>query len=515
MTQTPRPYSRLLARKSIAALQEEAESHGLKRTLGPWSLLFLGVGCILGAGIYVMPGTTAANFAGPGVMLSFVLAGVACALTALCYAELASAMPVSGSAYTYCYAAMGEVFAWSLGWLLLLEYDLAASLLAVGFSGYLASLLGDFGVIIPAALSTPTIQGTPDGVFQMTGSVNLVAAAAIFVVTAVLVVGVNESARINAVLVIIKTAVLAAFIIVGAGAVLPENWTPFIPPNEGGFTYGWQGVIRGASMLFFAYIGFETVSTAASETRNPKRDLPIGILGSLAVCTIIYIAVAAVLTGVVPYRELGVPDPIAIAVDRMGHPQFATLVKIGALTGLASVLLVNAFGQSRIAFAISRDGLLPPLFSRLHARWRTPSGGIIALGAIAAVGAAFLPLSLLGDLISLGVASAFSIVAISVMWLRTTRPDLPRPFTVPFGGRRIGGVWIGIVPLAAIVFCWAMILPVAIDIVSKAFRGEFLPAVILGVYAALGVAVYVVYGLRRSRAGHGEPVIASEVPAGE
>src|SRR5512134_1479133 len=403
----------LLQRRSIESLQADAQRSGLPRTLSALNLVLLGIGCIVGAGIYVLPGLAAAHFAGPGVVLSFLLAGAACALAALCYAELASTMPVSGSAYAYCYAAMGEVFAWSLGCLLLFEYGIAAALLAVGFSGYLASLLRDFGVVIPAALSTPLVQAevTPGATLLHVGSsVNLVAALAIAAVTAVLVRGVTASALVNNVLVLLKISVLGGLVVVGASAVEPSNWVPLVPPNEGGFAFGWQGVLRAASLLFFAYIGFETVSTAAAEARNPQRDIPIGILGSLAACTVIYIAVAAVLTGIVPYRELGVPDPIALAIDRIGMPVLASLVKVGALAGLTSVLLVNAFGQSRVAFAMSRDGLLPPLFSRLGARVPTPTAGIVLFGIVSAVGAALLPLSLLGDLTSIGTALAFATV---------------------------------------------------------------------------------------------------------
>jgi APA family basic amino acid/polyamine antiporter len=501
MTSSSRLAQRLFLRKSIADLQREASNHGLKRTLGPANLLFLGIGCILGAGIYVMTGTAAASFAGPAVILSFLIAGAACALTGLCYAELASAIPVSGASYTYCYAAIGEIAAWVLGWLLVFEYGLAAGTLAVGFSGYFVSLLGDFGVAVPAAFATPTVQSTmtPLGMAFVAGDAfNLIAVLAIAAVTIVLTLGVTESAFVNNIMVAIKVCVLVAFIVVGVHAVNADNWTPFIPPNEGDFTYGWQGVMRAASLLFFAYIGFETVSTAASEARNPQRDMPIGILGSLAVCMTLYVIVAAILTGIAPYRELGVPDPIAIAVDRMGQPQIAVLVKVGALMGLASVLLVNAYGQSRVSFAMSRDGLLPRVFSLVHPRFRTPWLGTILLGVISALGAAVLPISILGDLASLGIATAFCIVCVSLMWLRTTQPGIARPFRVPFGGVWIRGVWIGYVPAGAILLCIAMIVPVVIDIVTQALRGDVIPASIIGIYLVAGVLIYVLYGARHS-----------------
>jgi APA family basic amino acid/polyamine antiporter len=503
-------WRRCLDRRTIESLQADANSHGMPRTLSALNLVLLGIGCIVGAGIYVLPGIAAANFAGPAVMISFLLAGLACAMAALCYAELASTMPVSGSAYAYSYAAIGEVFAWSLGWLLLFEYGIAAALLAVGFSGYLVSFTGDFGVTIPAALSTPLVQAaiTPQGVSFSTGaSINLVAAIAIAVVTIVLARGVTTSAFVNNILVLLKVTVLGVLVVVGAGAIDPGNWTPLVPPNEGGFHFGWQGVMRAASILFFAYIGFETVSTAAAEARNPQRDLPSGILGSLAACTFIYIVVAAVLTGIVPYRELGVPDPIAVAIDRLGMPALASVVKVGALCGLASVLLVNAFGQSRVAFAMSRDGLLPPLFSRLGERVRTPAAGILVFGLLSAAGAALIPLSLLSDLTSLGVSFSFATVCLTVIWLRNTRPDLPRPFSVPLGGITIGGLWLGWVPMAGMVLCLCMAAPVAIDIASQATRGQVLPLLIIGGYALLGVWAYFAYAIRHSTLRHGAAVL--------
>ena len=492
-------YSQMFSKKSVETLQRDAATTGLNRTLGSVDLLLLGIGCILGAGIYVLPGIVAAHFAGPSVILSFLISGAACALTALCYAELASTMPVSGSAYTYAYASAGEVFAWGLGWLMLLEYGLAAATLAVGFAGYLGSLLGDFGLSFSPWASTALITAQPGGGFIVGHSVNLVAATAVVVVTLVLTRGITHSALLNNILVAVKLAVLACFIVLGVRAVHPSNWVPFIPPNQGGFAFGIPGILRGSSILFFAYVGFETVSTAAAETRSPQRDLPIGILGSLAVCTVLYIIVAAILTGVVPYKDLGVPDPIAVAVDRMGHPALATLVKVGALMGLGSVLLVNGYGQTRIAFAMSRDGLLPPAFSRLHAVYKTPFFGTIFLGGLFAIVAAMLPLSLLSDLMSVGVGLAFSIVAISLMWLRSTRPELVRPFRVPFGGVQVGRVWLGVVPIGAVLLCWVMILPVVIDVVGNAAKGQLLPAFILGTYAVLGVLVYAGYGLRAAR----------------
>ena len=488
----------LLDRMPIELVRQDAQRHGLKRALGPVQLLLLGIGCILGAGIYVLPGAAAAEFAGPAVMLSFIIAGAACALTALCYAELASVMPVSGASYTYCYVSMGEMFAWILGWLLMLEYGLAGSLLGVGFSGYFVSLLHDFGIVVPAALSSSLIHSAAAG-FVAVRALNLVAVAAILGVGAVLILGVSESARVNALLVTIKILVLAGFVAAGVGSIHASNWVPFIPPNEGGFRYGWPGVFRAASILFFAYLGFNTVATAAAEARDPQKDVPFGIVGSLVVCGALYIVVAAVLTGVVPFRRLGVPDPIAVAMDAVGHPQMAVLIKLGALTGLSSVLLVNAFGQSRITFAMACDGLLPSLFANIHPRLRTPWLGIVVLSLISAVLAAVLPLALLADLISLGTGAAFIFVAISQIWLRNTRPELERSFRVPLGGVKIGGLWVGFVPAAAILMCALMIAPVVLDIARQAWLGQPTAAIFLAAYLAIGALIYAFYGRRKSR----------------
>jgi APA family basic amino acid/polyamine antiporter len=377
----------------------------------------------------------------------------------------------------------------------MLEYTLASSTLAVGFSSYLVSLLRDFGVTVPAALSTP-LAGSAGGL-----SMNLLAVLAIAAVATVLCSGVKQSAGTNAFLVVVKVAVLALVISYGVGAIDTQNWKPFVPPHEGGFHFGVPGIIRAASILFFAYLGFETVSTAASESRNPQRDLPVGILGALFVCTALYLAVAAILTGVVPYRELGVADPVAVAVDRMGHPTIAVLVKVGALMGLASVLLVNSYGQSRITFQMSRDGLLPPAFSRVHESFRTPAHGIAWLAVVSAVCAAFFPIGMLADLVSLGAGLAFATVCFCTMWLRTQRPDLPRPFRVPLGGFTVGRAWIGYIPAVALVLCIAMILPVLIDIGMQAAAGKPLMAIFLAIYVTIGAVLYLSYGRRNSVLG--------------
>ena len=509
----PAGASRLLIKKSVDQVQREAAANGLKRSLGALNLTMLGIGSTIGPGIYVMTGNAAANFAGPAVMLSFVLAGLACAFAGLCYAELASAMPVAGSAYTYSYATLGEVFAWIMGWLLVLEYGIAASTVAVGFSGYVVSFLHDLHVTVPEQWSNSLVQSVdaPSGlIFSVGHSLNLIAALGILGVTGLLVLGISESASVNNVIVVIKVTVLLAFIAVGVFFIKPANWHPFIPANQGGFKYGVPGIFRAASNIFFAYVGFEAVSTAAAEAKNPQRDMPVGILGSLFVCTAIYIAVAAVLTGVVPFRQLGVPDPIAIGVDAMGMPWFAFLIKIGAVTGLFSVMLVLTYGQTRVFYTMARDGLLPRTFGVLHPKFRTPWIGTILLGLLIAVAATLLPITILGDLVNLGTASAFAIVCLSVMWLRSTRPDLARPFRVPLGGFWVGKAWIGYVPVGGILMCFVMVGPLMLDIVQKVSQGDPLPALILGCYALVGALIYIFYGMGHSKLARGIDSLADD-----
>jgi APA family basic amino acid/polyamine antiporter len=473
------------------------------------NLVLLGIGCIIGAGIYVMTGNAAANYAGPAVMLSFVVAFFACVFAGLCYAELASTMPVAGSAYTYSYTTLGEVFAWVMGWLLVLEYGVAAATVAAGWSGNVVSLLANFGLVIPAHLTTSFVQATHDPAGALTfiagGGANVLGAVGILMVTALLVIGVSESASVNNVIVFIKVGVLLLFIAFGIGFINIHNWQPFIPANEGGFKYGIPGVFRAASVIFFAYVGFEAVSTAAAEAKNPKKDIPVGILGSLIVCTIIYMLVAAVLTGVVPFRQLGVAAPIALAVDQMGMTWFALLIKVGAVAGLTSVMLILTYGQSRVFYAMARDGLLPRFFSTLHEKFRTPWIGTIVLGLIIAFAASMLPIEILGDLVSLGTATAFGIVCVSVIWLRRARPDLVRPFTAP------GGI---ITPILGIFFALVMAVPLVTDMISKASKGDPIPATILGCYLLVGALIYIVYGYRNSRLGQGLQQIDDDQGAG-
>ncbi len=495
--------NRLHLRKTLAQIEAETNSAGLKRSLGALNLTMLGVGSTIGAGIYVMTGTAAAHYAGPAILLSFVVACLACVFTALSYGELASTMPVSGSAYTYAYASMGELAAWVVGWLLLLEYGISVAGVAAGFSGYAASLLHDLGLIVPDWYSTSYIQTLPgphgSTLLDVGHGLNLIGASAAVIVTALLVVGVQESATVNSVIVVIKVSVLLVFVALGVFAIHPANWVPFIPPNEGGFRYGIPGIFRAASVIFFAYVGFEAVSTAAAEAKNPRRDVPIGIITSLAICTVVYLAVAAVMVGVVPFRQLGVPDPLAIAVDAMHQPWLALFVKVGAVTGLLSVMLVLQYGQSRIFFTMARDGLLPRVFCVLHPRFRTPWLGTILLGAGIAAATALLPIDIISDLVSLGTTTAFGIVCFTVIWQRNACPDLRPPFPVPFGGVRIRGIWIGVVPVLGIVFALVMAVPLLVDIVRALLEHDPIPALLLLSYIVVGALCYLLYGYRHSR----------------
>ncbi|MBE7211404.1 MAG: amino acid permease [Gluconacetobacter diazotrophicus] len=510
VTRAPVPGGRLFLRKPAEAVAAEARSGAMLRRLGAVQLTLLGIGSIIGAGIYVMTGNAAASFAGPGVLLSFVLAGVACGFAALCYAELASAMPVSGSAYTYAYATLGELPAWVIGWLMLLEFGIAGAAVSTGLAGYLSSLLGSFGIVVPAGIRSPLVEvvaGPGGDALRWNGGINLVAVAAIALVVAVLVRGVAESARANAVIVAVKLGVLVLFVVFGAHAVRVANLEPFIPPNEGGFRFGVPGVLRAASVIFFAYMGFETVSTAGAEARDPQRDMPRGIIAALLVSTVFYLVVALVLVGAVPFRELGVPDPLAIAVDAMGLPQLAVAVKLGAVAGLSSVLLAVTYGQSRILYSMARDGLVPPLFARLHPVRRTPAAGTVVLGCCMAIAAAFLPIGIIGDLVSLGTTGAFGIVCATVIWHRNRFPDASRVFRVPGGGVRMRGMWIGVVPVLGVLFSALMATPLLVDLVRGAFGRNPLPFALLSGYGLLGALVYAGYGFRRSRLGRGLPPI--------
>lgn len=467
--------SRFFIKKPIATIKKEAEKKDLKRSLDALNLVSLGIGCIIGAGIFVLTGKAAAQHAGPAIMLSFVLSGIACVLAALCYAELASVLPVSGSAYTYAYATLGEVVAWAMGWLLILEYGLASATVAVGWSGYVVSFLKDFNIIIPPEYANPigmALTGADGN--SVVGILNIPAVFGILAVTGLLILGVKESARVNNIIVMVKLAVIAVFIAVGAFYVDTSNWSPFIPPMTEDGKYGFDGVLKAAGIIFFAYIGFEAVSTAAQEAKNPQRDMSIGILGSLLICTALYIAVSAVLTGIVPYNLLNVPDPMAVAVDKIGLGWLSFLIKIGAIMGLSSVMLVLVYGQTRIFYMMSSDGLIPAFFSKLHKKYKTPYLNTIFIGVIVAAAAGLVPLNTLGDLVSMGTLAAFSIVCFSVLYLRYKEPNLKRPFRCPF---------MPITPILGIASCIYLIYGLGYNVF-----------VTLKIYFIAGVILYFVYG---------------------
>jgi APA family basic amino acid/polyamine antiporter len=457
-----KPLERILA-------DGEHPEHRLKRTLTVWDLIALGIGAIIGTGIFVLIGTAVVGEAGrpgagPGIMLSFVMAGAACALTALCYAEFATIIPAAGSAYTYTYVAMGELFAWLTGWNLILTYGVACVAVAIGWSGYFNNILQAFGLGLPDwAIHAPGVDG---------GMVNLPAAGIVLLVTAVLVVSTKESARTTGLIVLVKVSVILFFVAVGVFAVEPSNWSPFLPN-------GFEGVGAAAAIVFFAFIGFDAVSTTAEEAQDPQRDLPIGIIGSLGICTVLYVAVAAVLTGMVPYQQIDIHAPVAEALRIAGFPWGAVLVAIGAVAGITSVLFVMMIGQIRVFFAMSRDCLIGPWLSRVHPRFGTPHNATILTGVAIAILSAFVPIGEAANMTNIGTLFAFALVCASVLVLRRTKPDHPRPFRIPFVP------WI---PLAGIAACGTLM--------------AFLPMrtwIRFGIWTAAGIAIYLVYGVRHSR----------------
>lgn len=518
-----RGIGRLFARKSVEQMHAEHQGGELKKSLGALNLTLLGIGCIIGTGIFVLTGRAAAEFAGPGIMISFMITGVLCALVALCYSELAAAIPVSGSAYSYSYASLGEFVAWIMGVLLLLEYGVAASTVAVGWSGYTVSLLHDLGINIPAALTAAPGTSVTDPVTGVVtaGIVNLPALIGIVAVTCLLTVGITESATVNNIVVAIKVTVVVAFIVIGFFYVNPAHWSPLIPeqvpaPPPGSDTslggqiwaalgnvvtghsrdsaYGIGGIIAAASTIFFAYIGFEAVSTAGAEAKNPARDMPIGILGSLIICTILYILTCAVLVGIVPYTELNDPAPIAKAVNAIGLPWFAVLVKVGAFAGLSSVMLVLLYGQTRIFYTMARDGLLPPVFARVNQKTQTPIANTLVVGLVAAGFAGFTGLDFLGDTTNVGTLVAFMLICVTVVYLRFARPDLNRPFKMP--------TWlITTVAILGAGMCFVLFMSL---MSAEHTRNFFIP------YVAVGMLIYFFYGMWNSKLAKGEIVTGHE-----
>jgi len=508
----------LMAKKPLNIIMREAEEggeHSLRRALGPTNLISLGIGAIIGTGIFVLTGTASAMHAGPAIILSFCLAALACVFAGLCYAEFASMIPVAGSAYTYGYATLGEFVAWIIGWDLILEYALGAATVASGWSGYVLSLLGDFGIRV-----SPTLAGAPGTKFVFyhdhwerlagiakklaiehidpaslpttTSSFNLFGFLGIALVTVILVIGIKESANFNSFIVIIKVCVLIIFLALGGAYILAHrseaiaNWTPFLPPNTGSYgDFGISGIATAAGIIFFAYIGFDAVSTAAQEAKNPARDMPIGILGSLVICTILYIAVAAVLTGLVKYTNLDVPDPIAIGIDVTGVRWGSMVVKLGAICGLSSTMVVMLLGQSRVFFSMSKDGLLPAWASKVHPRFRTPYLSTIFVGLCVALAGALTPIDVLGEMVSIGTLLAFVIVCAGIWVLRARGTEVKRNFVTP---------WVPFTPIMGILISGYMM-----------YSLQTATWIRLVVWLVIGLIIYFAYSRKHSKVQQGHP----------
>jgi basic amino acid/polyamine antiporter, APA family len=467
----------------MAAIPENPGDEGdLKRALGPLHLISLGIGCIIGAGIFVLTGHAAAGYAGPGVVISFAIAGLGCLFAGLCYSEYASMIPVAGSAYTYTYATMGRFLAWIIGWNLVLEYLAAASTVAVGWSGYFNNFLANtLGISMPRAFASAPIALTGFHSVSATGALfNLPAVALIGLITYVLIVGVKTSANFNNAMVVIKLTIVLVVILACFAYIVPANHTPFIPPNQGEFGhFGWTGVFRATGVIFFSYIGFDAVSVAAQEAKNPQRDIPLGMLGSLLICTVLYMLMSYVLTGIANYSTLNVAHPVSAAVEALpGTRWLAPFVNLGAIVGLASVVLVLLLAQSRVFYAMSRDGLIPHVFSAVHRRFRTPYKGNIVTGLFAALLAGLLPLDILGELVSIGTLAAFTIVCIGVMVLRVRAPHARRPFRTPF-------VWF--TAPAGIFMCLFMMVFLPLDTWLR-----------LAAWTLIGLAIYFFYSIRHA-----------------
>ena len=476
--------SKLFQTKRLEDLTREATAttHGLKRVLGPWDLIFLGIGAIVGAGIFVITGHASAQYAGPAVTISFVLAALPCAFAGLCYAEFASLIPIAGSAYTYTYATLGEFFAWIIGWDLILEYSLSATTVSIGWSGYMVSFLKDLGLTFPARLSAaPFAFDSQHQTWTATGALfNLPAFFIVALITILLVIGIKESATVNVVIVFLKITAILIFIGAGLFFIKPELWKPFVPANQGGFGFfGLSGILRGAGVIFFAYLGFDAVSTVAQEAKNPQKDVPRGILGSLFICTVIYIAFSLVLTGVVHYSNLNVAAPVAVAIDAMRLFWLSPLIKIAAIVGLISVMIVQLMAQSRIFFSMATDGLIPQAASKVHPRFGTPYLTTIVTGLAVGVVASLLPIGIVGELASIGTLLAFIIVCAGVLVLRYTHPELPRPFRTP---------GVPFIPVLGILSCFYLMAGLPKDTWIR----------LLG-WIALGLIIYFAYGIRKSK----------------
>ncbi|HWB77072.1 MAG TPA: amino acid permease [Nannocystaceae bacterium] len=478
----------LWSRKPLDRLVKEADGEGesehtLRRSLGASHLVLLGIGAIIGAGIFVLTGTAAAQHAGPAIIISFVFAGLGCLFAGLCYAEFAAMIPIAGSAYTYGYATLGELFAWIIGWDLILEYLVSASAVAVGWSGYVVAFLHRLGVDLPSAFTSAPYVVDKAGDLVATGAiVNVPAVLLCVLLTGLLIVGIRESAAVNNAIVVLKLIVVVLVIVFGASYVDSANWSPFIPEPTGKHgEFGWGGIAAGAGVIFFAYIGFDAVSTAAQEAKNPQRDLPIGILGSLAVCTVLYILMALVMTGIAPYTELNVPHPVDVAVSKAGPALswLAMIVDIGAIAGLASVVLVMIMAQPRIFYTMARDGLLPKSLAKVHPKYKTPYVATLLTGSVAAVLGGLFPIDILGHLVSIGTLFAFMIVCAGVWLLRRQDPDAPRAFRTP---------WVPVVPILGILMCGYLMWGLGAETWLR-----------LIIWMGLGLAIYFLYGRRNSR----------------
>jgi len=519
---------KLLALKSIDSIMRQSNDKGsrsLKRVLGPADLIMLGVGCIIGAGIFVLTGQAAAQYAGPAIIISFIISAVGCAFAGLCYAEFSSMLPISGSAYTYAYATMGELLAWIIGWDLILEYLFGAATVAVGWSGYVTSFLADFGINLPPQLcnavgthlalvphqgwvalgANTASELASKGIDIATlphayGIINFPAVLIIGLLTALLITGIKQSSKLNNIIVFLKVTVVLLFVFLGIKYIKPENWTPFIPQNLGGFgNFGVSGILRGAGVVFFAYIGFDAVSTTAQEAKNPQRDMPLGILVSLVLCSVLYIAVALVLTGIVKYTFLNVPDPIAVGVDAMGKSMMwlRPIIKLGAIAGLSSVILVMLLGQPRVFFAMATDGLLPPVFHKVHPKYKTPYVTTILTGIVAMILAGFLPIGILGEMVSIGTLLAFMLVCAGIWRMRHTQPERKRPFRTP---------WVPFVPIMGILVCLTQMISLPLMTWLR-----------LIIWMVIGFGVYFAYGIKHSvlRAGNAEAEPAEAGPVGQ
>ena len=481
----------LLARKTDFSNVDEGDGPGLKRTLGPWGLTALGIGAVIGGGIFVITGQAAAEHAGPAIILSFVIAAICCSFTALCYAEFATLIPMSGSSYSYAYATLGELMAWFIGWNMVLEYGVSASAVAVSWTGYFTSLLDNISQLfaklgIPIRLHLPDVlTNAPlaytNGHLVTTGALfNLPAVAIVLGLTWLCYVGIKESSGANLAMVILKVGLIVIVIVAGWNYVNPDYWHPFIPASQGPEKYGWPGIMRAATLVFFAYIGFEATSTAAQEAKNPQRDLPIATLASLAICTVLYIGIAAVITGLLPFDQLGTSEPVVTAVK--AHAELGWLrwlVEVGALIGLSSVVLVMIIAQPRIFMIMGRDGLLPPVFAKIHPRYHTPHINTVITGLGIAALAAVFPLDILGDLVSMGTLIAFVAVCAGVLILRHTQPDLPRTFRVP---------WAPVTCVLGVLSCLALL-----------YWENWYQWLLLAIWTVLGMAIYFGYGRRHSR----------------